>query len=311
MRISKNILMFCMFLFLAGNVSAEEVPDILLLNSDTSIEKYKIAQEEYKKTISHKVTEYTIEGYKGEISELYRTISRNPYRMIYCIGTKAYLTAIKHAPEKTILFSSIMNWRRLPQGDSVFGISNELHPMMHLMHFKNLFPDIKNIGVLYSREINEQWMVQSKEDAKKAGINIIGEAVPDMDQTKGSLEKILPEMDALWLIPDPMIISSRKNVISIIQACDQKKIPVFSYNHVYSKLGATLIVAVDDSTVGRQAAVMSDNILSGHLPQENVQLPAGSHITVNLNKIKEFGIPYNHDALDTIDHIFDAAVAED
>ncbi len=311
MRISKNILMFCLFLFLAGNVSAEEVPDILLLNSDASIEKYKIAQEEYKKTISYKVTEYTIEGFEGETSELYRAISRNPYRLIYCIGTKAYLTAIKHAPEKTILFSSIMNWRRLPQGDSVFGISNELHPMMHLMHFKNLFPDMKNIGVLYSREINEQWMVQSKEDAKKAGINIIGETVPDMDQTKESLDKILPEMDALWLIPDPMIISSRKNVISIIQACDKKKIPVFSYNRVYSKLGATLIVAVDDSTVGRQAAVMSENILSGHLPQDNVQLPAGSHITVNLNKIKEFGIPYNHDALDTINHIFDATVMED
>ncbi|MBA4366334.1 MAG: hypothetical protein C0403_01700 [Desulfobacterium sp.] len=77
------------------------------------------------------------------------------------------------------------------------------------------------------------------------------------------------------------------------------------------KLGATLIVAVDDSTVGRQAAVMSDNILSGHLPSDNIQLPAGSHITVNLNKIKEFGIPYNHDALDTINHIFDATVMED
>ncbi|MBA4368359.1 MAG: hypothetical protein C0403_12070, partial [Desulfobacterium sp.] len=219
MRISKIILMFCLFLLLAGIVSAEEVPDILLLNSDVSIEKYKIAQEEYKKTISYKVAEYTIEGFEGETSELYRAISRNPYRMIYCIGTKAYLTAIKYAPEKTILFSSIMNWQRLPQGDSVFGISNELHPMMHLMHFKNLFPDIKNIGVLYSREVNEQWIALSKEDANKAGINIIGEAVPDMDQTKESLDKILPEMDALWLIPDPTIISSRKNVISIIQAC--------------------------------------------------------------------------------------------
>jgi putative tryptophan/tyrosine transport system substrate-binding protein len=311
MRISKIILMFCLFLLLAGIVSADAETDILLLNSDIAIEKYKIAQEEYKKTISYKVTEYTVEGFKGETSELYRVISRNPYRLIYCIGTKAYLTAIKYAPEKTILFSSIMNWRRLPEGDTVFGISNELHPMMHLMHFKNLFPDIKNIGVLYSREINEQWLALSKEAAEKVGINIIGEAVPDMDQTKESLEKILPEMDALWLIPDPMIISSRKNVISIIQACDRKKIPVFSYNHVYSKLGATLIIAVDDSTVGRQAAVMSDNILSGHLPKDNIQLPAGSNITVNLNKIKEFGIPYNHDALDTINHIFDATDIED
>jgi len=311
MRISKIILMFFVFLLLAGIVSADAEPDILLLNSDVSIEKYKIAQEEYKKTISYNVTEYTIEGFKGESSELYRAISRNPYRLIYCIGTKAYLTAIKHAPEKTILFSSIINWQRLPQGDAVFGISNELHPLMHLMHFKILFPDMKKIGVLYSREINEQWLAQSKEDANKAGIRIIDEAVPDMDQTDESLDKILPEIDALWLIPDPMIISSRKNVISIIGACDKKKIPVFTYNHVYSKLGATLVVAVDASTVGRQAAVMSDTILSGHLPLDNIQLPAGSHITLNLNKIKEFGIPYNPDALDTIDHIFDAAVAEE
>jgi putative ABC transport system substrate-binding protein len=310
MRILKNILFFCLCLLIPGVVSAGSEPDILVLNSNISIEKYKIAQEEYKKAIAYKVSEYTVEGFPGDISDLYRIISRKPYRLIYCIGTKAYLTARKYAPEKVTLFSSIINWRRLPQNNSVFGISNELHPTMHLMHFKNIFPDIKNIGVLYSREFNEQWIALSKEEAKKTGINIISKAVLDIDQTNESLTKFLTKIDAFWLIPDPMIISSRKNLMRVIQDCNKNKIPVFSYNNLYAKLGATLIVSADDSTIGRQAAVISDDLLSGRELSQKVQLPAGSHITLNLNKVKAFKIPYNHEALDSVNHIFEFNAVE-
>jgi putative ABC transport system substrate-binding protein len=311
MRVIQIILLSFLILLIPGIAGSGSEPDILLLNSDASIEKYRAAQEEYKKTLSQPVSEYTIEGFPGEISELYRKISRGPHRLIYCIGTNAYLTAIEHAPEKTILFSSIINWRRLPRKETVFGISNELHPAMHLMHFKNIFPKIKNIGVLYSREFNEQWIALSKEAAEKSGIRIISQAVMDIDQTDKVLKKILPEIDALWLIPDPIIISSRKNLINVIRICDPNKTPVFSYNTAYAKLGATLIVAVDDSTVGRQAAVMSNDLLAGRVLPENVQHPAGSQITVNLNKVKVFGIPYRQEALDTVNTIFESENTDD
>ena len=152
---------------------------------------------------------------------------------------------------------------------------------MHLMHYKNIFPKIRKIGVLYSKEFNEQWIALAREAGPKAGVDIISKDVPDIDLTDEALKSLLPNIDALWLIADPIIISSRKNLTHVIQVCDQHKIPVFSYNSAYATLGATLVVAVDDSTIGRQAAVMSDDLLAGQPLPRNVQYPAGSNITVN------------------------------
>ena len=308
MRLRSIISFFFLLSIAAATAYAGDDAEILLLNSSRSVEKYRVVQEEFKDSISHRVSAYMIDGYDGEISDLYRTISRGSHRLIYCIGTKAYLAAMDHAPEKMILFSSINNWRRLPQGDGVYGISNELHPAMHLMHYKNIFPNIRKIGVLYSKEFNEQWIALAREAGPKAGVAIISKDVPDIDLTNEALETLLPEIDALWLIADPIIISSRKNLIHVIQVCDQHKIPVFSYNSAYGALGATLVVAVDDSTIGRQAAVMSEDLLAGRPLSRNVQYPAGSHITVNLDKVRAFGISYNHGALETVNTIVDSAV---
>jgi len=305
MRLLKTILILCFFLITSGIVSAGDEPGVLLLNSDRSIEKYRTAQEGFKGSVSYNVSEITIRGYEGDISDLYRQISREPYRLIYCIGTEAYLAAVKHAPEKNIVFSSIINWRRMPEGPHVYGVSNELHPMMQITHFKHIFPDLKNIGVLYSREFNEQWLDLSKDAAKKTGVIIISRAVPDIDQSKEALKELLPDIDAFWLIPDPMIISGKKNLLDLIHICDKNKIPVFSYNDLYAKYGATLIVSADDSTIGRQAAVITEDLLVNREISKKVQLPAGSRITLNLEKVKTFDLKTNDAALDSVNHILE------
>lgn len=307
MKLPIPSLLICLILLLPGGSlsAAEQVADILLLNTNAAIEKYRTAQEEYQKAVPHTVSNTSIEGFPGDISELYRDIARTPYRLIYCIGTRAYLAALKHAPEKTILFSSIINWRRLPQGDHVYGIANELHPTMHLAHFKTIFPRLKTIGVLYAREFNEQWIALAKESAAYTGISLVTQSVTDMAETRRALQKLLPEIEAFWMIPDPMIISSRNNLIDVIQDCDQHRVPVFSYNELYAPLGVTLIISADESTVGRQAAMISRDLLSGRPPRQKVQLPAGSAISLNLKKVKDFNIPYNPASLEMINQIFE------
>ncbi len=305
MRLLKSILIFCFFLIAPGILLAGDEPDILLLNSDSSVEKYRTAQESFKGSVSYTMSEITIQGYKGDISDLYRQISRKPYRLIYCIGTEAYLAAVKHAPEKNIVFSSIINWRRMPEGFHVYGVSNELHPLMQLTHFRHIFPDLKNIGVLYSREFNEQWLDLSKDAAKKAGVVIVSRVVQDIDQSREALKKLLPDIDAFWLIPDPMIISGKKNLLELIHICTTSKIPVFSYNDLYAKYGATLIVSADDSTIGRQAAVIAEDLLSGREISRKVQLPAGSSITLNLENVKAFDLKTNDAALDSVNRILE------
>lgn len=91
----KYILFFaCLFLAVIEPLYAGQ-PKILILNSNSEIEKYKIVQEEFKKTISNPFRDVDL----GDIDRQYNMLSElKEYKadIIYCIGAKACSFANKH-----------------------------------------------------------------------------------------------------------------------------------------------------------------------------------------------------------------------
>ena len=80
---------------------------------------------------------------------------------------------------------------------------------------------------------------------------------------------------------------------------------MFSYHEAFVKLGAVLILSVDDATLGRQAASIAMKLASGRPPGQRVQPPAGSHIILNMKKLKSYGIGYNEDALEAVNTVIE------
>ncbi len=222
----------------------------------------------------------------------------------YCVGSKAYLTAKKYVGDKYIVFSSVLNWLRIPMTPNTYGISNELHEDMQLMLFRYIFPDIGKIGMIYGR-YTAQWFEKVRNKAKEMEMNIIGQ---DISETRGSFsafDKLPKDIAAFWLISDPEITLDKKGLAGILKACDAKKIPVFSYHDAFARLGGVLILSVDDSTIGRQAAAIAMKLGSGRRPGQKVQPPAGSRIILNMKKVRLYGISYNEDALEAINTIIE------
>ncbi|QTA91528.1 ABC transporter substrate-binding protein [Desulfonema magnum] len=277
-------------------------PKILLINSNAEVEKYSVVQEEFRKTVSCPVLEIDL-GDKKENYDIIKLLSYNA-DLVYCIGGKAYSFAGKYFNEKDIVFSSIINWLRLPSlSQKVYGVSNELHARMPIFMFRSVFPDIKKIGMLYSQQYTSQWFEKSREQASELGIEIIGSAVSDKASVMPALRQLLSEADAIWLISDPLVISEKKYLFEILKKCDTNKTPVFSYHDAFAKSGAVLTVSVDTPTIGRQAANIVMGILAGEKIDEKVQFPAGSHIILNLKKVKAYGLKYNKNALGLINNI--------
>ncbi|OGX22704.1 MAG: hypothetical protein A3K54_03580 [Omnitrophica WOR_2 bacterium RBG_13_44_8] len=100
-----------------------------------------------------------------------------------------------------------------------------------------------------------------------------------------------------------MIIGDKENLMELFKACEAKKLPVFSYHDSFIDYGALLVVSVDEPTIGRQAAGIAAEILSVGKIDEKVQYPAGSHIILNLKKVKEYGLHYNDSALSAVNQI--------
>ncbi len=293
--------------FLLGQTAAlgETAPTILLLNSDTSVEKYREAQDAFLNAFSEPVITVDLGDGKVDASDVQDLLYDEEPDALYCIGSKAYLIAHKRAPKTPIVFSSIINWLRMPVTKSTYGVSNELHAGMELMLFRYIFPTFQHFGVLYSGEYTEEWFENAKSEAREMGVTLIGQKISKPKQVVPALKKILPKVDAFWLISDPNVMSAKKDLLAILKTCDAQQIPVLSYHEAFADVGATMAVAADNPTIGGQAASIVQEILAGNPLDEAVQFPAGTSIVLNLKKVNEYDLSYSEDALLGVNRIIE------
>jgi putative ABC transport system substrate-binding protein len=268
------------------------------------VEKYRTVDEEFRKTLPSyiPVTHVNIEISKP--SDIEKILTSGKYRLIYCVGSKAYLLAKQYASEKPLIFSSVINWQRIPVTDETYGVSNELHTGMQITLFHYIFPKIKKIGVLYSKKFSEEWFRTAQTEVRGTAVEIIGRPASG-GNTLSELKRLLPDIEALWIISDPVMMPNKDILLNILKSCDTQKIPVFSYNSILIQYGALLAVSVDEPTIGRQAAGIAEELLSGNKPEEKVLFPAGTHIVLNLQKAKAYRIQYNEESLGSINQIIE------
>lgn len=215
-----KLICFIGLVFLLSVLSADEGPKIMVINSNASVEKYKVAQEEFTKSISTPVVEIDLGAKKWKVAEIEDLLYDEYPDLVYCIGTKAYLLANKYISERNIVFSSIINWRRLPAAKKTYGVSNELNPEMQITLYRYIFPRVKKIGVLYSEKYNKHWFNAAREAAKEMGVEIIGRPLSKRRDTLPALNGLLKEIDALWLISDPVVMSDKDSLIELFKHSD-------------------------------------------------------------------------------------------
>jgi putative ABC transport system substrate-binding protein len=293
------------FILLTATLSAEDRPKVMLINSNASVERYKIAQEEFKKASEHPVLEVDLGSRKWKLADIEDLLYDEYPNLVYCIGSKAYLVANKFISERHIVFSSILNWQRLPVTQKTYGVSNELSSEMQIMLFRHFFPAVEKIGVLYSTRYNSQWFKKAQEEIKEMGVEVIGQVVSKGRHTVSALKELMPKIDALWLISDPVIMAEKKTLVEVFKASDDNKTPIFAYHEAFAGYGAVLIVSVDIPTIGRQAAGVAMEVLSGEKMEEKVQFPAGSYIIMNMKKVKQYSLRYNENALASVNRIIE------
>ncbi|NOR71581.1 MAG: hypothetical protein GQ532_18155 [Methylomarinum sp.] len=296
-------LFFVFFPFFSSHVSAHENIDLLIVNSDYSVKKYALAQDVFeanqeKPSISINLPDLS----SDEASDL---IKKNQFKIIYCIGTKAYLLVQRLVPEQNIVFSSAINWRRLPVTEKSYGIAQELPAGMQLMMYRYLFPEIKKIGVLYSKQFNNELLQEAIQSAEDMGIDVIGQDVSDGQNLSTAIKKLLPEVDALWLISDPHVLADRAAVSVIFQQTKISKKPVFTYSKVFIDFGALLVISADTPTIGRQVSARVDDLLGGRVDMERVSIPAGSHVVLNMKQLKNYSLKLNKEALGSVNQIIE------
>ncbi|RLU02072.1 MAG: hypothetical protein D9N11_11065, partial [Ketobacter sp.] len=161
-----------------------------------------------------------------------------------------------------------------------------------------------HIGVLYS-ETTEDVMRDAKKSAEALSLTLQASKINNAATREQQILELLATTEAIWVLPDPVVLDSEANTIKLFELAHRKKIPVFAYNPFFMDLGATLSVNADLATTGRQAALMIQSLKQGRSPENNVQFPAGSNVSLNLRKVQQYNMSLDSDALNSVSELLD------
>jgi ABC-type uncharacterized transport system substrate-binding protein len=286
-----------------GNYNQKE-QKVLVINSNQSIERYQIAEFTFVESmLGHKTDIVNLDTEAQPIEYLQDILNQNKYDAIYCIGAKALGSIDYIDPKVPVVYTAVLNWRRFSERNNYFGIASELSPQVQLSWFKYIFPEINNIGVLYSDE-NQILIEDAKKASNNLSLNLKAIKLRSEDQLLSSAKILFKDdVQALWLISDSSALSSIANVDALFKLAEKSNIPVFSYNPLFMDMGAMMSLVADLPTTARQAALMTLKILDNNRPNQAVQYPAGSRIIIDSKAVERYQIKLNPESLDSVDEL--------
>jgi putative tryptophan/tyrosine transport system substrate-binding protein len=275
---------------------------VLILNSDMTVERYQQAQEAFKETLNLATLDLDLSRQPAE-RQIERQIRQARPEFIYCIGTRAYNLVHNLDRDKNIVISSAINVKRLPVGSRTYGIANEMPAAIQLTYFRFFFPEVKRIGVLYSSQYNQEIFEEAVAAGRDVDIQVVGARIRRTRNLERSLKELLPKVDALWLVSDPLVLATQTSTEEILRQADAAQKPIFTFNPAFVDAGATLAISPDTPTIGRQAATLINELIGSKKLESRFQEPAGSEIILNLRKVNQYGLKLNDDALSSVNRI--------
>jgi putative tryptophan/tyrosine transport system substrate-binding protein len=148
----------------------------------------------------------------------------------------------------------------------------------------------KRVGTVLSASASS-YAARASEIFRKAGIHlVVREAGKPGDITK-QLESLKNTADALWLLPDPAIVTS-ETVEAFALYSLRHQLPLVSFSDAHLKKGATAAFAIDLEDLGKQAAETVGRIVAGDSPEDIQEIPPRKvRLRFNRQVMEHLGLP--------------------
>lgn len=184
-------------------------------------------------------------------------------------------------------------------GRNVTGTSDGVPVEKHVALIKELLPQAKTVGVMYSSsEINSKVQVDRfKEEATKAGLTVKEATVTNVNDIQQVGQNLVNDgVDVVWIPTDNVLVSAFPTLLQIM---NNAKIPVIPSDE---QKGALAMNAVDYYKLGFQAGEMAAAILlEGKKPGEMaIQFQKDATLIVNVDVAKALGITVPQSVLDKV-----------
>jgi len=163
-------------------------------------------------------------------------------------------------------------------GGKMVGIYYEPDPAEQLKVMPRLFTGRTRIGLFYASESAQFHPPELQQQALALGITLELASLSSIQEVPAKLRELLPRVNLLWVLTDPVILSERSIQYLVLQAVSAG-VPIFCGDLSLARHGATAALVPDGQDAGRQAAQAADELLRGaSRPRSALIYPKGKLI---------------------------------
>lgn len=147
-------------------------------------------------------------------------------------------------------------------------------------------PGARSVGILISGQ-SKGYAPALEAAAKERGMQLVS-SVADEGGLYPALQSLLPDVDVLLALPDPVVFNSQ-TAGSILTAAYRRQVPLAGFSPAYVKAGALLALYSTPAQVGKRGGELLRQVLAGRpLPQP--QSPREFTLEVNQNVARSLGL---------------------
>ncbi|AIL12744.1 hypothetical protein IM40_03120 [Candidatus Paracaedimonas acanthamoebae] len=173
---------------------------------------------------------------------------------------------------------------------TVTGVSDAPPLTAQILLIQTMVPHLKNLGVLYNpSEINSVNTLNTlKHHLVGKGINLIAAPVVNSSILLGAAQKLVGQVDAIYIPQDNMIISA---IEALIRLQAQHKLPIFTSDQGSVQQGALACVGINYFESGKVAGEMILKILNGEKAGSiPTHFPNSVEVYLNMKVLHKLGL---------------------
>ena len=281
--------------------------EIAVLKSSSDIAAYNQAVKTLKAELpaSVTVTEYDLQGDVARGQKLARKVRASDAAAVVAVGLKAALVAKLEIVDVPVIFCMVLDPARYDlRAPNLIGISLQIPIERQFDTIRAILPKATRVGVLYDPDKTGGLVEDARRTGKSLGIALIERQVRAEKQVPAVLRELLPQIEALWLVPDSTILTEDSLRFVLSTALDHN-VPVAGFSPEFVRNGALLGLSVSPVDIGKQAGVLAKKILQGEAPPSQASVPPERvRLAINLKIAKFLGVTLPPEVVSRADDVY-------
>ena len=268
------ILLLCAGCAFAGSLPVRAEQLVVAVVSGGDAEPYKLSEEGVRAELGAAGVRVVRAGPGASLSE-------EP-RAIVALGANALRTARERWPDTPLVAGMVLAADLDAAGRGVTGVRMEFSATVQLQWMKKLLPGTKAVGLLYDPNFNEAFVEEARRAAARLGLELVERTVESPKELPSALKALGNRVDALWGIPDPIVLTSA-TARPLLTFAYANRLPVTGPSEAWTRAGATFSLDRDYEDVGRQCAEQVVKVLRGR-DVESVEPESPRTIVYSVNQ---------------------------